>query len=400
MQRIVILAVGALAATQLIGWGTTFQVAAVLGPAMGGAVGLPPAAALFGPTVMLVVMAFASPSLPRAMKRFGTPRTMAAGSALAAAALLVLATASEPATFYSAWALLGLAGTAILTTPAQIALAAIAGAGSRRALGALMLIAGLSSSLFWPVAAMLEATVGWRETLVVFAALNLLVCAPLHLALPSASSAPPPAAHFEAKAMERRSDRRTFALLAGAISLNGFISWGFALTLIALFEARGLGRAEAVAAASAMGFVQIAARAMDFVGGTRWNGMIVALFAGALLSAGLCCLLFGSGPVAVIAFVLLYGPATGALAVVRATLPLVFFPGDAYAAASARLALPLNLAFAAAPPFFAALLSGAGSEAALWIALAASLAALALLLALRSHARKEGAPARAGAASG
>ena len=387
MQRPVTLAVGALAATQLIGWGTTFQLAAVLGPAMGGAVGLPLAAVLLGPTAMLVVMAFASPFLPRAAMTLGLPRTMAAGSVLAAAALLLLAAATQPASFYAAWVLLGLAGTTILTTPAQIALAAIAGDGAKRALGALMLVSGLSSSLFWPIGAALEAWIGWRDTLGIFAALNLLVCAPLHLALPSVRSVASSVRHPEAKGMDRRSDRRIFALLAGAISLNGFISWGFALTLIVLFEARGLGRADAITAASAMGIVQIAARSVDFVGGARWSGLVTALAAGALLVAGLCALLFGSGSAAVIVFVLLYGPATGALAVARSTLPLVFFPGDAYAAASARLALPLNLAFAAAPPAFAALLSGFGSDAALQVALAAALAGFVLLLMLSRRTR-------------
>jgi predicted MFS family arabinose efflux permease len=399
VKRPVILAVGALAATQLIGWGTTFQVAAVLGPAMGGAVGLPLAAVLFGPTIMLVVMAFASPFLPRAATSFGMARTMAAGSALAAAALLVLASAAQPAAFLAAWALLGLAGTAVLTTPAQIALAAIAGDGARRALGVLMLIAGLSSSLFWPVAAALEAWIGWRETLVVFAALHLAVCAPLHLTLPHIPPAAPAPGKPEARRLGPPTGRRIFVLLAGAISLNGFISWGFALTLIALFEARGLGRAEAVTAASAMGLVQIAARAVDFAGGARWNGLTTTIAAGVLLASGLVVLLIGTGTTAVIAFVLLYGTATGALAVARATLPLVFFPGDAYAAASARLALPLNLAFAAAPPAFAALLSGFGPGLALWIALAASLAALVLLLALRRHAPDEAMLPPAGQAS-
>lgn len=78
MRRPVRLAVDALAATQLIGWGTTFQVAAVFSPAMGGAVGLPLAAVLLGPTIMLIAMAFASPFLARAAPAFaalsGKPR--------------------------------------------------------------------------------------------------------------------------------------------------------------------------------------------------------------------------------------------------------------------------------------------------------------------------------------
>jgi predicted MFS family arabinose efflux permease len=396
VQRPVPFAIGALAVTQLVGWGTTFQAPAVLGTAMSGAVGLPLVGVLLGPTVMLVVMAFASPVLPRVAARLGMARTMAAGSVLAAAALSIVASATGPAAFFAGWALIGLAGTAILTTPAQIALAAIAGDGAKRALGILMLIAGLSSSLFWPIAAALDAAIGWRATLFAFAVLNLAVCAPLHLALPRAAPQRAVPVAPAGADLARPAERRVFALLAGAISLNGFISWGFALTLIVLFEARGLGQTEAVAAASIMGVVQIAARSVGVFAGARWSAMATALGAGALLAVGLGVLLVADGRAAVVVFVLLYGAATGALAVARATLPLAFFPGDAYARASAHLALPLNLAFAAAPPAFAAVLSGFGPQTALWIALAAALAALALLVVLRRHSPTQGGVARIG----
>jgi hypothetical protein len=312
---------------------------------------------------------------------------MSAGSVLAAAALLLLAAATGPVAYYLAWALIGLAGTTVLTTPAQVALAAIAGDKARPALGVLMLVAGLSSTLFWPIASGLEHAIGWRSTVVLFALLHLCVCAPLHLGLTRGGS-PTPGETMPAPTADNRLTRRTtFGMVAGAISLNGFISWGFALTLIALFEARGIGRAEAVTAASLMGVVAVSARALDFVGGVRWNGLTSALVAGAALPAGLCVLLVGEGSLAIGIFVLLYGASTGVLAVARATLPLVFFPGAAYARASARLALPLNLAFAAAPPFFGTILSRYGPDPALWIALAASLAALLILVLLERRSR-------------
>ena len=53
------------------------------------------------------------------------------------------------------------------------------------------------------------------------------------------------------------------------------------------------------------------------------------------------------------------------------------------------LALPLNLSFALAPPLFAAILAGPGSDAALWLATALSLAALtSLALLFLRHARR------------
>lgn len=50
----------------------------------------------------------------------------------------------------------------------------------RRAISYLTLFEGFASSVFWPIAHLLNDAYGWRTTLVIFAALNLLLCAPLH----------------------------------------------------------------------------------------------------------------------------------------------------------------------------------------------------------------------------
>lgn len=83
--------------------------------------------------------------------------------------------------------------------------------------------------------------------------------------------------------------------------------------------------------------------------------------------------------VGAILFATLYGVASGITAVTRATLPLQSFPTVAYARASARLSVPLNLSFAAAPPVFTAVVKSAGPHAALWLATAISVFAFCAL---------------------
>jgi len=72
-------------------------------------------------------------------------------------------------------------------------------------------------------------------------------------------------------------------------------------------------------------------------------------------------------------------------------MPLDLFPAAAYARASSMLALPLNLSFACAPPLFAAILAGPGSDVALWVATALSLSALSALalLVLRNKNQRQ-----------
>jgi len=82
---------------------------------------------------------------------------------------------------------------------------------------------------------------------------------------------------------------------------------------------------------------------------------------------------------------------SGAFAVARATIPLVFYDKTEFTKATSRLAMPLNLISAAAPPVLVGLLTQSGSKALLGLAMLCSCGALAILLWLR-RLRPAGAP--------
>jgi hypothetical protein len=90
--------------------------------------------------------------------------------------------------------------------------------------------------------------------------------------------------------------------------------------------------------------------------------------------------------------ILVYGMGSGALAVARATIPLVFYDKAAYARAAARIALPLNIMSALAPPLLVGLLGQVGPKAVLGLTAAASCAAVLILLQLRSRRPEHRAP--------
>ena len=373
-------AVVALSVTQLIGWGATFWLPAVTGPAMADDLGMALPMVMAGPTVMLVVMAMVSWPLSDIFERHGARPIMVLGSPLGAAGLVVMGLANGPVSYVLAWIILGLAGASMLTTPAQIAVAEIAGEKARQALGVLILAGGLTSTIVWPLTALLQAQWGWRTTTLVYAALMLLVCTPLHWS----TLARHPREKSATKTIDEpvSVDRFRFALLAMSFAANGFVTWGFALTIIILFEASGLDHASALAAAALIGLAQWAGRVVDFLGGLRWSGFVTGLTASALFPLSFIVLLLTSNFVGAVLFAGLYGVASGVTAVTRATLPLQIFPAGAYARASAQLAVPLNLSFAAAPPIFAAIMTSAGPHAALWLAFAISIFAFGTLLGL------------------
>jgi len=373
-------AVSALSLTQLIGWGATFWLPAVTGPAMAGDLGMVLPMIMAGPTVMLVVMAMASWPLSTIFERHGARPVMVIGSPIGAAGLLAMGLANGPAPYFLAWIILGLAGACMLTTPAQIAVTEIAGDKARQALAVLVLAGGLTSTIIWPLTGLLQAEGGWRATTLVFAALMLLVCMPLHW---TALAREPRRKSAEKTAAEPAViDRPRFVLLAVSFAANGFFTWGFALTIIILFEAAGLDHASALTAAAFIGVAQWAGRLVDFVGGRRWSGFVTGLAASALFPLSFVVLLTTGSFTGAMLFATLYGLASGITAVTRATLPLQIFPAGAYARASAQLAVPLNLSFAAAPPVFTAIVTSAGPHAALWLAFAISIFAFSTLLSL------------------
>jgi hypothetical protein len=156
--------------------------------------------------------------------------------------------------------------------------------------------------------------------------------------------------------------------------------------MIELLKAEGLSPERAVMVGSLLGIVQVGARGIDMLGGARWDGVTTGLVAGAALPVAMLILMVGGGSLAsVAAFLLLYGMGSGALAVARATIPLVFYDKAAYARAAARIALPLNILSALAPPLLIGLLGRLGPAGVLGLTAACSCAATLILLRLRSR---------------
>lgn len=374
----VVRAVATLSLTQLIGWGATFWLPAVTGSAMAHALDLPLSVIMAGPTIMLVVMAIISWPLGIVLERHGARPVMMSGSLLGAGGLLSLGLADGPAVYVVSWLVLGIAGAGMLTTPAQIALTEIAGERSRQALGVLILAGGLTSTVIWPVAGVLQAEWGWRVTTLVCAALMLCICLPLHGIMLARQ---PRKEHRVATAAAPPSiDRSRLILMALSFAANGFFTWGFALTIIILFQTKGLDHTSAVTAAAVIGLAQAAGRLVDILGGRHLSSLIMGLVGMALFPLSFGILLLTGSLVGAVLFATVYGLASGITAVTRATLPLQLFPAGAYARATAQMALPLNLAYASAPPAFTAITTTAGPQAALWLALVMSVIAFCTLL--------------------
>ncbi|WP_425624216.1 hypothetical protein [Agrobacterium radiobacter] len=147
--------------------------------------------------------------------------------------------------------------------------------------------------------------------------------------------------------------------------------------------------AGAVAVASLLGVFKVGGRVIDLAGGQKWDGLSTAVISGVMIPMGLTAIwLGGAGFLSVGGYLVLFGIGSGAFAVARATMPLVFFEKSDYAAAMATIALPMNLINALAPPVLAALMGSIGPHAVFAVLGIMSTAALAVLLRLNGMRAK------------
>ena len=377
--------------TQIVGWGTTFLMPAVLGRHIQDSLGLASEVVFAGITVMFGVGALLAPQVGRLIDRTGARTLMASGSALYAVSLAALAFSQGLVSYLLCWAAMGIASTLALSTPSSIAIAQVAGPGARRAIAMLAIIGGFASTVFWPLSGALDVAVGWRGTLLVYAAIHLFACLPVHLlVLPRQ----PPAHHLAAAANPAASGvpsevrRQVFLLLSVTLSSGAFVFTGAMVHMIELMRGLGHPAASAVLLASLIGPSQVTVRVFELLFGHRYSIMNSAVFGSAALVLGLgAALIDGSNFVMALACIVSYGIANGLKAVQRATLPLALFGRGQFGAYMGRLALPQGIVSASAPPVIAAVLSSYGTAGALWLIFAAALLSLVSMILLARLAR-------------
>ncbi|MCJ9720063.1 MFS transporter [Agrobacterium sp. SHOUNA12C] len=374
-----------LSVAQLIAWGSV-SFLSVVSREMAADLNVDISTVFAGTTVFYVTMGACAPLLSRLFTSFGARPVMIAGTVISAFGLGLLSFSHSPVTYFLCWFLLGAAGSATLTTPAHILLNELAGRSAARAIATLSLVSGLYGTVFWPLTSFLSGQIGWRGTCEVYALTMVVVCLPLYsFGLPRRSKIPLNINAMVSQSSDKFYDR-TFLLVAAAIALNAFITFGFSAILIELLKVEGLSATQALAFGSALGVIQVGARGLNIILEKRWDGVAMGFVSSAVLCVSLAILWLAHGSTVVIAiFLVLYGISTGALAVARSTIPLVFYDKADFAKALSRIALPLNWISAISPPVLISLMTNFGSSAVLILSLACSCSAILVLLSLRGR---------------
>lgn len=357
-------AVVALGLTQVTAWGTSYYCLGVLAGPIATELGWTRGFVFLGFTVSVLTMGIISAGVGRLIDKRGARSVMTAGSALVALGLFLLSLVREEWAYLAVWVLIGVGMRCSLYDAAFAAMVQVTPARGRTAISYLTLFGAFASSVFWVVGHYLDAAVGWRQTLVVFAALNLAVCLPLNwwgLARrdPVGADTGGPAQGLSAASpgeavLEGRTRTIAMVLFALVMSLNGFVFGVVSVQLVPLLEAAGLTAAMAVWMASLKGVAQFTGRVIEIVFARNLSAMAVGRLAIAATPVSFALLYGSDGSAALLlAFTLLMGAAQGVLTIVRGAVPLALFGPKGYGTVIGLIATPVLLVSAGAPTLFA-----------------------------------------------
>lgn len=384
--------------TQTIGYGSLYYSFGVLAPFMAEDTGLSLTFVYGLFSIALLASGFVAPRAGRLFDGNDPARVMAVGSCISAAALVFWALAPGRVAFGAFLIVTEMSSVLVLYEAAFVLAARLSPANARRTITGITLIAGFASTIFWPLTSWLAGFIEWRTILLIFAALNLFVCAPLHVFLmrrtPRAMPAQADAGQKLAEGTLTSSRDRTvaFRLLLVAFAANAFVMSAVHLHLIGLLGALGLGASAALIGAL-IGPAQVAGRIAEFTAGPRISVMSVALFATGALPAGLGFLIGGSGYLAAaVVFALVFGAGQGLSYIVRGVLPLTLFGANGYGARTGRINSVRLFVSAGAPFLAAAIFERFGAQTALGVIAAAGLVGFIAIIAIVPILRRAGQP--------
>ena len=391
----------ALGFTQTIAWASSTYLIAILAAPIAEELALAPSTVFGAFSAALIVMAVTGPSAGRAIDRWGGRGVLAVSNLVLACGLVMLGFASNAATLFGAWCVIGVGMALGLYDAAFAALVRLHGSAARRPITGITLIAGFASTIGWPLTAVIAEHFGWRASCFAWAAMHLAIALPINLyciprvagAAPAADSAPPPTATAEdpmESTRSKRAYRRAFALLVVFGATTSFVTSAMAAHLPGLLLAVGSSQVAALTAAALLGPAQVAARLLEFLAAQRFrfHPLLTARIATVCHPVGGVLLAAFGGPALIASvFSLLHGAGNGMITIAKGTLPLALFGAAGYGHRQGLLSMLGRGMQAVAPYAFGLVLEGYGARVAIGLSVTVSVVALAALMGLRSRER-------------
>lgn len=382
---------------QLITWGSVFYTFSLLMTPLEAELGMGRAESSLAFSLALLAEGLMAYAVGRWIDTGHERVVMTLGSVWVGLGLLGHSAVTSVAGFYAAWIWLGLGMAATLYTPAFAVVTRRYGQDFRRAIITLTFLGGLASTVFIPLFSWWIALWGWRQALWALAALQFLVCMPLHGWL--LQGAPRSSCHAPSKngnnrptglpstvSVREQLRRAPFWLLALFMVLMMSVTSALPAHMIALLQEAGLSPTWVIAVPAAIGVIQVVGRVVLFLFERRWDVHTANRWIPGFIPMGVLALLLGGfHPAGALLFVLLFGLGNGMITIVKGTALAQYVSRDHVGQLNGLLGLPIAVARAAAPLTVGLLWSPASGYqlALLWLLVASLLATAALWVAQR-----------------
>lgn len=349
---------------QLIAWGTLYySFALVIGP-MADELGWSRVDLNAGLTLGLIAASLAAIPIGRVIDRHGGRWTMTAGSAAAAVLLVLWSQTGSLTGFYVIWIAIGLTQACSLSEAAYNVVAANAG-DYRRAVMGITLITGFSSTITIPFISFMVELLGWRHALLVLAVVQLAGPTLLYwTCLRGAVSG-----RQKLLAQQSAGGAATYLPLAGAFRDSGlwvmaacfgaqiFCTSGMTFHIIPVLQERGYEMAVIAGLLALHGPSQVMARLLVVLLGKATSTATLGRLSFGMLIVAMLLLCLGAplGVPGLVAYIMLYGAASGLVIVVRTTSTIEYLGGYGFGTAAGALAVVTLLPRTGAPTAIAAL---------------------------------------------
>lgn len=287
---------------------------------------------------------------------------MSVGSIVLGISLIVLGRVHTLPQFDAVWgAGFGL-GTALTYYPVSFTVVANWFEGGRmKALGALTFLGALSSVAFYPLNGFLVAAYGWREAVTILGIIQIAVTLPLHaivlrrhpedlgLQPDGALSSRAEADAISGVAFGRAVRTSAFWSITAAIALSFFAATAVTVQHIAFLISRGFAPQLVASIVGLWGLAYLPGRTIvaNAGRGIRLQYLLAIFFA--LEAAGVAILMSAHSVVAIVAYLLVFSGAYGAVAPLRAAIMAEQFGRRAYGAIIAAQGIPVAILSALGP---------------------------------------------------
>jgi predicted MFS family arabinose efflux permease len=374
---------GALSVTEIVSWGVLYYAFAVFIAPMGDALSATDTELTGAFSLALLVSGATGIAVGRRLDR-ASPRPLMTLGSLAGVALVVgWSQVDSLLTLYAVWIGLGFVMATVLYEPAFVVIAKwfVEPVRRRRALTALTLVAALASFIFLPLSQALIDAHGWRDALLILAAVLGVITVPLHgLVLRRAPRSMQDAGRIESRTARDVLRTAPFWLLTGAFFLGTLAGTALVVHLVIFLVRDGGTPAFAAFAVGLIGLMQIPGRLLfaTIAAHTPRRVATATIFLG--IAAGVAVIVLVEGRAAVFAGVCLVGMGNGMVTLARATAIADLYGPGAYGLIGGVAASATTGARALGPVVGAAWAVVVGYSALMW-----SFVGLALLAAAMAY---------------